>query len=71
MIPFQYFSTSAALSQHEQRHEGHKSAEEEPDSKQEAVSSEEISLSDVIVSKTTVKPRKLILKKIVIKKEGE
>ncbi|KAL1399274.1 hypothetical protein pipiens_008338 [Culex pipiens pipiens] len=70
----QYFSTSFALFNHERRHGEPKAAEEDSDSNKEAVStvsSEEMSLSDAIISKTVAKPRKLILKKIVIKKEGE
>lgn len=67
----QYFSTSFALLNHERRHTDRKSAEEESDSNKGGVSSEEISLSDVIVNKTAAKPRKLILKKIVIKKVDE
>lgn len=71
---FQYFSTSFALLNHERRHGEPNAAEQDSDSNKEAVStvsSEEMTLSEAIISKTVAKPRKLILKKIIIKKEGE
>ncbi|XP_039433857.1 zinc finger protein 34-like [Culex pipiens pallens] len=70
----QYFSTSFALLNHERRHGEPNAAEQDSDSNKEAVStvsSEEMTLSEAIISKTVAKPRKLILKKIIIKKEGE